>query len=604
MTGIIKQDTKLTENEKDSVSQYKKSSTHKYNAEYLENDANDFKVQLPKGINSNTPVVVNYEGQSLRFCFNDIASVSAKVVQPMSEAESAQKLQSQLTGISNKEQRATIQNEFATTIQKNRSSVSYSSIKSNMDLNYYIIGQSLKEDIVLYSLPTSASFSFSFTYSGLQAVLEEDNSVTFYDEAGKSIFVIASPFMFDSAEGYSNDIRVVLEPTDTGCNYTLIPDRKWLEANERIYPVTLDPTIYTTQNAKYILDNGVQEANAGTNYMTYNRIYVGTDQYKLEGRLYFNLSQWPSASNLTAANITGARLNFNYYPQANWQTAYRMTIDVYKLSSPWDTGKITWNSQKNIGGTRISSKYISDSRNKTSGYDTFDVTAWVRAHYTNSSTDYGIRLQTSAKDTKMNRLCYISSDYTGNTSLRPIIYIDYHNRQFGMVGITDSGHDHTSFMNNRIPAGYTRSSNTNTSPQATLNVLRASRAFVSRSHGYREGISCSGGNMTRNDVLALPPGALSHMQLVYYGACLTGEGGSSAANLVNATFDRGARTVIGFTVEVGCGTTNTWTQEFMTSISNGETVDRAMKLADSKVSNSPNGTNQRLVRGATAVTVN
>ena len=66
----------------------------------------------------------------------------------MSEAESAQKLQSQLTGISNKEQRATIQNEFATTIQKNRSSVSYSSIKSNMDLNYYIIGQSLKEDIV------------------------------------------------------------------------------------------------------------------------------------------------------------------------------------------------------------------------------------------------------------------------------------------------------------------------------------------------------------------------------------------------------------------------------------------------------------------------
>lgn len=603
-TGIIKRDTELTEIDRQNISSKISSPNRQYNTAYYENNVNDFKVQMPKGINSNTPIVVNHEGHSLRFCFNDSASVSAKVVQPMSEAESAQKLQSQLTGISNKEQRATIQNEFATTIQKNRSSVSYSSIKSNMDLNYYIIGQSLKEDIVLHSLPASASFSFSFTYSGLQAVLEEDNSVTFYDEAGESIFVIASPFMFDSDEGYSNDISVVLESTDTGCNYTLIPDRKWLEANERIYPVTLDPTIYTTQNAKYILDNGVQEANAGTNYMTYNRIYVGTDQYKMEGRLYFNLSQWPSASNLTAASITGARLNFNYYPQANWQTAYQMTIDVYKLSSPWDTGKITWNSQKNIGGTRISSKYISDSRNKTSGYDTFDVTAWVRAHYTNSSTDYGIRLQPSAKDTKMNRLCYISSDYTGNTSLRPIIYIDYHNRQFGMVGITDNGHDHTSFMNNRIPAGYTRSSNTNTSPQATLNVLRASRAFVSRSHGYREGITCSGGNMTRNDVLALPPGALSHMQLVYYGACSTGEGGSSAANLVNATFDRGARTVIGFTVSVGCGTANTWTQEFMTNISNGETVDRAMELADRKVSKSPDGTNQRLERGATNVTVN
>lgn len=601
---MIKKDAKLTENEKNTISLYKKSPSRVYNTDYLENNANDFKVQLPKGINSNTPVVVNYGGQSLRFRFNDIAPVSAKVVQPMTEEEYTQKLQSQLTKTTNKKERATIQNEFATTIMKNRSSVSYSSIKSNMDLNYYINGQSLKEDIVFNSLPTSSTFSFSFTYTGLQAVLEEDNSVTFYDESGKSIFVIAAPFMFDSDEGYSNDICVVLETTDTGCNYTLIPDRNWLEAEERIYPVTLDPTIYTTQNAKYIIDNGVQEANAGTNYMTYNRIYVGTDQYKLDGRLYFKLSQWPSAANLTAANITGARLNFNYYPQANWQTAYQMTIDVYKLSSAWDTSKLTWNSQKNIGGTKISSKYISDSRNKTSGFDTFDVTAWVRAHYSNPGTDYGIRLQTSAKDTKMNRLCYISSDYTGNTSLRPIIYIDYFNRQFGLVGISDTGHDHTTFMNNRIPAGYTRSSKTNTSPQATLDVLRASRAFISRSHGYTEGISCNGGNMTRSAVLALPPGALGHMRLVYYGACSTGTGGSGAANLVNATFDRGARTVIGFTVNVTCSTTNTWTRAFMNSISNGDTIDRAMRLADNEVSNSPGGTNQRLVRGTTTVTVN
>lgn len=177
-------------------------------------------------------------------------------------------------------------------------------------------------------------------------------------------------------------------------------------------------------------------------------------------------------------------------------------------------------------------------------------------------------------------------------------------QRFGLVGITDTGHDHTSFMNNNVPSNYTKSKNTNTSPQNTLNVLRSSRAFISRSHGYKEGICCSGGNMTRTDMLALPPGALSHMQLVYYGACKTGEGGASAENLVNATFDRGARTVIGFTVIVDCNSCNTWTKAFMTNISNGYTVTYAMKMADTAVSSSPGGTNQRLVKGAQTATVN
>lgn len=603
-TGAIKRDTELTVNEKQTIAQYKQSSNHPYNTAYYENNANDFKVQFPKGINSNTPVAVSYGKNSLRFCFNGIGEVSAKIVQPLSEDESKQLLQNQLDTATDCEIRAKIQNEHVTSILKNRSSVSYASVKSNIDLNYYICGQTLKEALIFHSLPSPESFAFNFSYTGLSAVLEDDNSVTFYDEAGESVFVIASPFMFDSGEGYSTDISVTLEQTNTGCRYILTPDREWLKSQERVFPITLDPTIYTTQSTNYIHDNGVQQSDPNTNYITANRMYVGSGSSSKQGRIYFKLTQWPSATNLTSSNIKAARLNLNYYPQANWQTAYQMTIDVYRVSSAWNTSTITWNNQTNIGGTLISSKYISDSRNKTSGYDTFDVTAWVKAHYSSPSTDYGIRLQPRTVVSSTNRACYISSDYYANTSLRPIIYIDYYNYLFGLVGITDTGHDHTSFMNNNVPSNYTKSKNTNTSPQNTLNVLRSSRAFISRSHGYKEGICCSGGNMTRTDMLALPPGALSHMQLVYYGACKTGEGGASAENLVNATFDRGARTVIGFTVIVDCNSCNTWTKAFMTNISNGYTVTYAMKMADTAVSSSPGGTNQRLVKGAQTATVN
>ena len=98
--------------------------------------------------------------------------------------------------------------------------------------------------------------------------------------------------------------------------------------------------------------------------------------------------------------------------------------DRYKVSSSWDTNTITWNNQTGIGGTLVSSKFISDSRNKTSGYDTFDVIAWVKSHYSSPSTDYGIRLQPRTVDSSTNRACYISSDYS-TTSSRPLILIEY-----------------------------------------------------------------------------------------------------------------------------------------------------------------------------------
>lgn len=93
LTGTIKRDTELTVNEKQNIAQYKQDSSRPYNTAYYENNANDFKVQLPKGINSNTPFAVSYAGHSLRFRFDDTASVSAEVVQPISATENAQLLQ-------------------------------------------------------------------------------------------------------------------------------------------------------------------------------------------------------------------------------------------------------------------------------------------------------------------------------------------------------------------------------------------------------------------------------------------------------------------------------------------------------------------------------
>lgn len=437
LTGVIKRDTELTANEKQNILQSADTASRAYTTAYYENNANDFNVQLPKEINSNMPVVVNYSGHSLRFRFNDIARTTAEISQPKDATAVAQELQNELANTADNNLRVKIQNDFATAVQKNRSGISYPSVKNNIDLAYYVTGQSLKEDIVFHSLPAAESFSFEFTYTGLSAVLEEDKSVVFNDESGNPVFVVAAPCMFDSDEGYSSDILVTVEETNTGCRYTLTPDREWLSDEARVYPVTLDPQVTTTQNSSYIHDNGVQQSDPNTNYMTTDRMYIGSGPNSTQGRIYFKLTQWPSATGLTANNITTAYLNFSYYPQANWQTAYQTTIDVYRLSSSWDTSTITWNNQVGIGGTLISSKYIGDHRNWTGGYDDYDVTSWVKSHYSSPSTDYGIRLQPHTVASSTNRACYISSDYYTNTSLRPIIYINYY-RFAGVKGVRNA----------------------------------------------------------------------------------------------------------------------------------------------------------------------
>lgn len=420
-TGKVVRNSELTSN-----AAVQNLSAYRSDKAYYENNQNNFIVQLPQTLADDKPIIVTNDEYSLRFFATDVEqNTAAEILQPKSETEIAQTLKSRLATTTDQAQQAKIQNDIATSAHNIRSTVSYAEIQNDVDINYYVYGQTLKEDIVLHRVPTATSFSFRFAFDGLRAALQEDNSVLFYNDADEAVFVIASPYMADFDEGYSTDIEVKLTPTDTGCIYTLIPDRAWLEASDRIYPVTLDPSINSTQNTNYIHDNGVQQSNPTTKYYNLDRIYVGSGTSSTEGRMYFKLTQWPSASNLNAASITGAELALNYYPQSNWQTGNNITINVARVTSAWDTITLDWNSRPSVSSTLVDYNNIGDMRGVTSGADVYDVTSWVKAHYNNASADYGICLYPSTVKSSLNRVCYISSDYYGNTALRPIITIYY-----------------------------------------------------------------------------------------------------------------------------------------------------------------------------------
>ena len=183
-------------------------------------------------------------------------------------------------------------------------------------------------------------------------------------------------------------------------------------------------------------------------------------------------------------------------------------------------------------------------------------------------------------------------------------------KAFSTIGITDAGHDHTSYMDRLSnPAACIGYSQWNQSIDTSVNNIEwyydHSSYLVIRSHGAQNRIVLGDGDLTRSDVLSWSSSRLNDMRLVLYSACSTGAGGASADNLVNATFDRGAKTVIGFQDAVNCDQANTWTKEFFIAAGErGKSVGEACTDADYWVGVYHllfhGGTDNRLIRGSTA----
>lgn len=235
---------------------------------------NPFRVSLPPTLTSSAPVRLTYGGHTLAFAYQTSGAVAASVTQPkesrldrlMARAEqwtqeqsraeqaadgaSAQRAQKAESGLSTID--ADIQamsgaelakaiREEMTALPKMNASVDYPGTGSCAHITYNVSGMKLKESIFLEKPDTQDRYSFFISSDGLTAQLLPDRSVLFSD-GDEAVFRMEAPFMWDAAEVYSEDIAVELTAAD-GYVYTLTPSAEWLKAPERVYPVTVDPTV-------------------------------------------------------------------------------------------------------------------------------------------------------------------------------------------------------------------------------------------------------------------------------------------------------------------------------------------------------------------------
>lgn len=216
-------------------------------------------------------------------------------------------------------------------------SATYSGVLPGVDLKLEVVGNGVKESLILHSAQVPASFDFPLNLQGLSASLAPNGSVLFRDGDGNLEASVPAGFMtdarFDRATGdfaRSDDVRYEL--VNGGNTLRVTPDREWLNDPARAFPVTLDPSSFKETGDTYVYKTSSSDHSAE------NNLPVGT--YDGGTHIARSLMHFTGfTSTFAGATISGAYL----WAWLSW--TYNCTakkVLVKPITSSWDVSTIDW----------------------------------------------------------------------------------------------------------------------------------------------------------------------------------------------------------------------------------------------------------------------
>lgn len=300
-----------------------------------------------------------------------------------------------IEGISNAKKSRIIQEEVDEEEQEDSYAVenvytqlSYEGIQENVSLNYSLIGSSLKEDIIVEEPSEMYEYRFLLSLGNLVPKQGKEGAIYLNDsKTGKNIYVIPAAYMTDSADNYSENVKMSLEETQEG-QYILkiVPDEEWMNDPDRSYPVTIDPTLEKStadSNDFVIRDVYVVEGDSSTYYPYGNTIaYIGHGA-SADAQTHRMFTEFRKLPQIPAGSvITGAKLYYYqqmYDPYSDTRTPF-FYLDAKEVTAGLDwTNGVTWDSQPTYKNTVLDSQKISEET--TGKYVGWDLTSVIKKKY-------------------------------------------------------------------------------------------------------------------------------------------------------------------------------------------------------------------------------
>ena len=288
-------------------------------------------------------------------------------------------------------------------LEKLSSKILYADILDGIDLEYVAYSHNVKENIIVKERRDSYSYTFSLKLNGLTPTLTESGDIQLADDgSGEIKYTIPGPVVYDSAGALAPADKASYTLThEGGKKYTLTvsADASWMNAEDRVFPVTVDPAIFCGLGG--ILDLNIDSTSPNTNNDGEDSLYVTSTQ-----RSYLKFNPIYFSSIPLGSTIIKAELNIIGY---KWKDI-SPTVGVYEITSDWDN-TLTWNktiSDSPEGTFGKIMDYITVTNNG-SRYN-FDITYAYRK-WVSGAENYGIGLRLIDESDDQEGAYFVSYEY-------------------------------------------------------------------------------------------------------------------------------------------------------------------------------------------------
>lgn len=303
--------------------------------------------------------------------------------------------------------------EELSTLTKLVSKVMYADAYDNTDIEYVLLGNTVKENIIIKENGAQRySYSFEMKLNGLSATLNEDGSITLCDEdTGNIVYTMPAPFMFDANGVHCKDVSYTMEQKNTKYTITVTADAEWINAADRALPVTVDPTVNYGSGSTYTTYSAyVDSTLPDDNFFSENTWYIG--QYDM-GHEQIGYNKLNAITGIpSSAVITQARL----FLCSTWETAESDMVFVYEVTSAWYEDTVTYNTRPTMATTVIDYECGGDI------YFSFDVTSLAKKWREDTSSNYGVALTL-----KNNEYMDVSAGFykASSSAYKPLYIVSY-----------------------------------------------------------------------------------------------------------------------------------------------------------------------------------
>jgi hypothetical protein len=249
-----------------------------------ENSANKFKIKFPKEIKENKKFKLTLDEYKIEW---QILDIDASVIEVEENQEKSNNIK-ELTNVNQK--------------------VIYKDIQPNVDLEYILSGNKIKENIILNKYIEDFSMTFEYQVKDLKLVRNEAGSYVFENGKGEVVFNFEQLYMVDKNHHTSNNVEIsVNEVKEDLYQVTIIPDQIFLESAE--YPIIIDPTITCGQEDSVLEHKYVNDYSQVVD----NELMVGSSAGIIfRSYLNINIDQIKNNINFTSdKRITYANLNMS-----------------------------------------------------------------------------------------------------------------------------------------------------------------------------------------------------------------------------------------------------------------------------------------------------